>query len=1693
MKWPAGFGMLAIFLLGNVVPAIAQNTAVPGVLYAVTAEQNGSYSRLLTINPETGAMTDLGEIRFENLSGLTINAEGGLFAMSGTARAIKQIDAITAHARTVAYTNFRDVQALAFNEDHLLYVATTDALYTFDFENESWNWVSSLYVPVLGMAFDPTDGTLWACTGRLPGNTHSDEILTIDPVNGMVTPVGVTGLAGETTTIAFNAEGNLFGMKDDGVNPGVLISIDKATGAGTVIDSTGISAISGMAFRPPQLSGPQLGLSTPAVDFGRVPVDSAAGPKTLVLRNLGTENLTITGINGVKAPFGLENLPSFPVSLAPGDTLAFRVLFQPPAMMRFSGILTVSSDDAETARRQIMLRGEGFVPGKARRGVCYATAGYESTKPGSLLRIDPTTGRAFRIGPSGLGSLAGLAINTQGIIIATDGTWGDLFYLDAGTGAATFIAHTGLGGHIGLQAIAFDDNDVLYGVTGRPQLIGFGGVFFLYRIDVKTGTATQVATLGSSSVPGMSFDPIDGILWASITYNLLKIDPATGKTIQRFDIGLNGNLIDLHFDAKGQMFGLLNIGSDRESNLISIDKSTGTGTVIGNTGFNDLRGIAFHPLRQAGAHIAVNVQALDFGPMLVDSMSVPLLAAIASIGDEDLTVTGVSTSDAAFQLSGLPALPLALKPGERFAFSVRFAPAIAGEVTAKLSMNSNDTNTPVKEISLSGDGLDPAVAEPGFFYAATGRFDANPASLVKIDPDAGSGALIGASGLYGIRALAIDKNGVIFGTVEQPGELYVFDIANRAATSWRQIPLNRLDALAIHDNNVLYGIIETELVTIDIISGEVAFVANTGRYFDDLAFDPVDGRLWGVDGNALFLLDHTTGEYRLVGKPVLRSPRSVVAGIHFGATGKLVAIDGAGGNVSEDVFIALKKTNLEVSEIGLTGFQHITSLAGRPQSLTGRKLAVSHRAIDFGPVPVDNTSPEEIVTLRNIGSENVTVTAIDLSSQSFQVRNLPALPLTLSSGATASFAIDFRPGAPGAVADTLILQSDDIEEPEKILALAGEGMGLALPAFGQIYAVGSDQNLISIDASTGAGTQIATIALRKIQSLAINSQGVMYAIEENSSKIYIIDASTGAKTFVGRPGVLGLDVVTFGANDVLYGEYGGALYTIDPKTAKATFIGPTDIVTDAMTFDHINGILWGVAGTSVFTIDPVTGKGSLFAELEFGGRFTAIVFDGDGNLFAVIRPSGPSKSLFASVDKLTGSFTIIGEVGFFSVRGLAVRPEPRTGRQLGVSALALDLGKVLLNSVRTGKLSLYSIGTETVAINDITISPTESSFTLKRLPSLPLTLSPGAATTLDVLFAPQQMDTLSATIVVASDDVDDDTLRIALAGRGLTLRPATPGIAYALSLDRTASEYNLLRIDVESGQATRIGVTDVLGAKGLAVDANGLLHTIDRSTNIHRLDAMSGSGIPWLKTDIPRLIDLTFDKNDALYGTAEAILYSIDTKAGNSRSVAFTEGFETLAFDPTEDQLWGATFKEIYKVDPSTGVATLVGETGLSERIIAMDFDHQGRLFAVVERSFESEVKLVSIDKSSGSATVIGDTGFRFVGALAFAHVDATTGIPESASGIPERFVLTQNYPNPFNPETRIEYVLPVAAEVHLEIFNLLGQRVRVLVNQKQPAGVHRMIWDGTDDSGRRISSGVYVYRLRAGAFVQSRKLLVLR
>ena len=146
------------------------------------------------------------------------------------------------------------------------------------------------------------------------------------------------------------------------------------------------------------------------------------------------------------------------------------------------------------------------------------------------------------------------------------------------------------------------------------------------------------------------------------------------------------------------------------------------------------------------------------------------------------------------------------------------------------------------------------------------------------------------------------------------------------------------------------------------------------------------------------------------------------------------------------------------------------------------------------------------------------------------------------------------------------------------------------------------------------------------------------------------------------------------------------------------------------------------------------------------------------------------------------------------------------------------------------------------------------------------------------------------------------------------------------------------------------------------------------------------------------------------------------------------------------------------------------------------------------------EIPLDSLGVESSEAI----TSFTFSGtvkgtfyldevALVAASLPITAVLEDRTAPLPHNFTLAQNFPNPFNSQTVIRFALPTRGQVTLILYNLAGQKVATLVQGVREVGAYTLSWDGRDDQGKDLASGVYLCRLQAGAQIQTRKLVLVR
>ena len=757
------------------------------------------------------------------------------------------------------------------------------------------------------------------------GTMDRKFIVSIEPNGGgssLQTDTLLTGVAGTIN----NDTGNLHGSIDVSTFANSTIRINFKWTVPENFAGPGFFQLDNVFIK---YTGPQI-IVADFVAFGKQEVGTSSFPRTVTISSVGTSNCTVSGISDPGSPFTLSNLPTLPVVIPPGGSETFEVTFSAANAGVFNSTINVSSDDAVNPAIGVSLTGEGVVINPAQSGVCYASTG--NNDGGRLITINNTTGAGTLIGDIGLDQVPGLAINSNGDIYGTDGN-ADLYKIDAASGTSVFIGGTGLDG---LPAIAFDGNDMLYG-------LGFDAITFqytLYTINTSTGVPTVVGPAPMGDWRGMAFDPTDGTLWASTNGDkIYVINPSTGEPTLIGITGLDGGVPDIHFDDMGNLFGALGGGGAANNSLISIDKSTGTGNVIGPIGFTSVSGLASRQQPLTGSQIGIIPPKIDFWHIEVGTSSSLSAVTIRSVGSVNLTVSGISDPGSPFSLTNVPTLPVVIPPGSSETFEVIFSPASAGVSNSTISVTSDDPDDMTKEVSLTGLGVVLNQAMSGVCYASTGFNDGG--RLLTINNTTGAGTLIGPSGLNLLPGLAINSNGDMYAASDDPSaDLFKIDAGSGAAVYIGSTGLEWIPAIAFDGNNVLYGVgtdfstYGFNLYTFNTSTGEPTLIgpASTEYNLRGLDFDPTDGRLWAsTNGEEIYTINSSTGVLTLVGKTGFNGG---IPDIHFDENGNLYGALGGGGNATNN-FISINKSNGVGTIIGPIGFTSVSGMAARLNRVVG--------------------------------------------------------------------------------------------------------------------------------------------------------------------------------------------------------------------------------------------------------------------------------------------------------------------------------------------------------------------------------------------------------------------------------------------------------------------------------------------------------------------------------------------------------------------------------------------------------------------------------------------------------------------------------------------------------------------------------------------------------------------------------------
>ena len=279
----------------------------------------------------------------------------------------------------------------------------------------------------------------------------------------------------------------------------------------------------------------------------------------------------------------------------------------------------------------------------------------------------------------------------------------------------------------------------------------------------------------------------------------------------------------------------------------------------------------------------------------------------------------------------------------------------------------------------------------------------------------------------------------------------------------------------------------------------------------------------------------------------------------------------------------------------------------------------------------------------------------------------------------------------------------------------------------------------------------------------------------------------------------------------------------------------------------------------------------------------------------------------------------------------------------------------------------------------------------------------------------------------------------------------------------------------------------------------------------------------WAQT--PTIGNITIDHVDGLYGTSTdsiqtgvPVIFYINVLNDSSFIVAgITTGFNIYSPDGAT---WGGTVGDT--VYPGWGnfftIKKAIGYFGV-DGVGADTLGFGGAGVGVgIPSGFDTIAFTITIGpidiNNHGKTICIDSSWYPPIGEWLWSSVSAVTYVPNwyatpqcytiinpnalavteiGGGNLPKEFSLQQNYPNPFNPTTQINFDLPTKSKVSILIYNVLGQKIKTLVDEQLDAGKYFEEWDGTNDAGMKVSSGIYFYKMQADNFVQTKKMMLLK
>ncbi len=644
----------------------------------------------------------------------------------------------------------------------------------------------------------------------------------------------------------------------------------------------------------------------------------------------------------------------------------------------------------------------------------------------------------------------------------------------------------------------------------------------------------------------------------------------------------------------------------------------------------------------------------------------------------------------------------------------------------------------------------------------------------------------------------------------------------------------------------------------------------------------------------------------------------------------------------------------------------------------------------------------------------------------------------------------------------------------------------AIASDGTIYVGSKDSKLYAINPD---GTQKWAFLTGSniLSSPVIASDSIIYVGSEDD-KLYAINLDGTQKwAFLTGSNVLSSPAVA--ADGTIYvGSYDNNFYAINPDGSQKWAFTTGDRVNSSPAIASDGMIYVGSQDTKLYAINPDGTQKWAFTTGDFVNSSPAIASDEtiyvgslDTKLYA-INSDGMQKWAFTTGNWVYSSLAIATDGTIYAGSwdkklyaiydnnaGLAQSPWPKfhqNNQNTGSAMFIAVVDQIQFDFFRNG---------ETVQKTFEVINPTSKSITVNScvldnaafslITALPVTIPAGSRVTLTLNIVPDNTRLYRSTCQLDYEVFGESKAYSSQISAGLFLDDDSE-LSY--TAHRAMDAYIAAKATDPSSVATENNLGVLYRLLGAAVTAEKkLLNAVSRGLN-------ASYGYGGIKMNIGIV------KSDQ----------GQTTDANEFYDVAMTDvstGEDTSAIAPLiyYNKAW-----EAYTGDGLSEAMTLVNNTIASTK--ANDFLKAKAYVLRGAIQYRQGDETSARDDFQQAVTFDPDGP---IGRMAQENLQMVTAVEDAEAGenIPSIFVLNPSYPNPFNPQTTISFGLPKGSEVELVIYNVLGQKVRTLFHGYFQTGWHNITWDGSDDAGSSMASGVYLLRMKADEFVSTHKMTLLR